>query len=692
MLPPTRDNSSLPPAPTCERPPAAATPAVLPNAMDIQVESLSRIEIQQLCKDNNIKANLKTDALVQLLKKHIAAGGSLQRVASTSTSATTTRMTATSRVASRTRAEGTEESKIPVRVASRRREQPESEAESEVSIPDSRMRSRSASTRLRTPVDGSVSASEKENAKNPLKRKVKDTQKRLGVGRPKTAGGDGQRKVTRAGIPSRPTRQTQSQIGKPKVETVAEEVEPDQSPPVVSPPHESQESSGEILSNLTHSDGGGLPSAESTIEPILQESQESEPLASTSSQSTDSLSTPNPDNLIVPESQIALFLDTRDTILSKLSVHEKDILSVKDDLAVQRERTDVSKQSVLDLQQELEASRVGLDAMEGRLAETEKRSVDLASKFEEIEQRLTEERTEKEDLEKQLAAERDRVKGLEGLLEGLLSRVEKLEGDGIRSALNRNLTAKENVASDADPFIARTPKSTLSALPTTLGKRSRHDRDVPNIAESDNPVLDTPGLHGHKRLRLTELDGDAHRHTPRTPPPHFNPSQLHQLTRTAPSLYPEQVVFDPLEDFATSPQPPTSTPISPSELAPALSMLRRPKFEVFSDQDPAPGKGKGRARAALPHQDQAPVTTPYIPAYPAFTPLDQSFPQAQSTPSVSTAQTTPTGSEEWDSSMDAPLPSPGKGTMYGTELSRFEDRFIDPADFASSLWDNQMRW
>lgn len=47
--------------------------------------------------------------------------------------------------------------------------------------------------------------SEKENKKDLPKRKVKETQKRLGVGKPRIAGGTGARNVTRI-IPSRSTR------------------------------------------------------------------------------------------------------------------------------------------------------------------------------------------------------------------------------------------------------------------------------------------------------------------------------------------------------------------------------------------------------------------------------------------------------------------------------------------------------
>lgn len=64
-------------------------------------------------------------------------------------------------------------------------------------------RSTSVATAAIVPEAGSATVeSEKENKRDPVKRKARESQKRLGVGKPRAAGGSGPRTVTRI-VPSR---------------------------------------------------------------------------------------------------------------------------------------------------------------------------------------------------------------------------------------------------------------------------------------------------------------------------------------------------------------------------------------------------------------------------------------------------------------------------------------------------------
>ncbi|KAF9519870.1 hypothetical protein BS47DRAFT_1379108 [Hydnum rufescens UP504] len=261
----------------------------------MDLDTLSRQQLQQLCKDNNIKANLKTDALITLLQSHLAAGNQLH----------TTR--------ARTRSSQSAPDARPLSV-------PPVPTAPETSVP-SPTRTRKPSRATRAPsvsVRSSIPPvsvpelviveSEKENKKDAPRRKARESQKRLGVGKPRAAGGTGPRSVTRI-VPSRSAAtRTRSRVdlveGNGQMAVVVEEddAEDSNSTPVVP-----------------------TSSAPSLSEDLQSESGLSRPGTAAVTRRISTM-----------ESQISQLFTSRDALLSKLSAQEKDILSIKDDIITER--------------------------------------------------------------------------------------------------------------------------------------------------------------------------------------------------------------------------------------------------------------------------------------------------------------------------------------------------------------------
>ncbi|KAF8334025.1 uncharacterized protein EI90DRAFT_499148 [Cantharellus anzutake] len=267
-------------------------------AMDIHLESLSRTQLQQLCKDNNLKANLKTDALITSLESHIAQGHTL--ISS----------------GDRTRTSNPPVGSRPLSSPPTPRATEEPPAQTQRSRKPSRATRANSGSAARssappTPVvsESAVVESEKENKKEPPKRKARDTQKRLGVGKPRIAGGDGARAVTRI-VSSRSAPRTRSRVdiveGNGRMEAVVEEEEPPISgPQVTTPPAEE-------------------PSGSRTSTAISR-------------------------RIASIELQIAQLITSRDMLVSTLSSQEKDLMGVKDDIVTGRSRIMDEVSKLIDL-------------------------------------------------------------------------------------------------------------------------------------------------------------------------------------------------------------------------------------------------------------------------------------------------------------------------------------------------------
>ncbi|KAK7064117.1 hypothetical protein R3P38DRAFT_3382780 [Favolaschia claudopus] len=171
-----------------------------------ELESLKRPELQALCKDHGVKANLKTDALIELL---LDTKKTNPRAAP---APPTTRRSVSTRQPSR----------VVTRISSAIIHDTDDEQDEEEEA------------------DQQVDEEETENHPEPepepippptRTRKAKDTQTRLGVGRPVVAGGNGARAVTKSVSVAKGKRGRNSKAVKPVVEdTILEEVEEEQQP------------------------------------------------------------------------------------------------------------------------------------------------------------------------------------------------------------------------------------------------------------------------------------------------------------------------------------------------------------------------------------------------------------------------------------------------------------------------------
>ncbi|KAJ7235877.1 hypothetical protein B0H12DRAFT_1238624 [Mycena haematopus] len=170
-----------------------------------ELEALKRPELQALCKDYGVKANLKTDALIQLLLD-------TKKTNSRAAPAPATRRSVSTRQVSRSAPrissviihdaddEESEEGNAQMLDEEETENQPQPQPDPEpISIPLNRTR------------------------------KARDTQTRLGVGRPVAAGGSGPRAVTKSSSVAKGKRGRSSKTAKkPVEETIPEDVEEEQ--------------------------------------------------------------------------------------------------------------------------------------------------------------------------------------------------------------------------------------------------------------------------------------------------------------------------------------------------------------------------------------------------------------------------------------------------------------------------------
>ncbi|KAI0724410.1 hypothetical protein C8T65DRAFT_563689 [Cerioporus squamosus] len=175
----------------------------MPPPLDREMlKAMKRADLQRICKDYGIKANLKTEALIELLvdTTQAARPAPPQRAPST-------------RVASRTvansRLRGSSTSSVIIH---------DTDEEDNGATDDQFTSGLSA-----PPSEASTAP-----APPPRTRRAKDTQYKLGVGRPTVAGGHGARAVTRtASLSQKGKRGKGSKSVKPTEAAIAEEEEPD---------------------------------------------------------------------------------------------------------------------------------------------------------------------------------------------------------------------------------------------------------------------------------------------------------------------------------------------------------------------------------------------------------------------------------------------------------------------------------
>ncbi|KAJ7727841.1 hypothetical protein DFH07DRAFT_1066487 [Mycena maculata] len=166
------------------------------------LEEMKRPDLQKLCKDYGVKANLKTDALIELLLD--------TKKANPRTAAPPTRRSVSTRHTSRS----------APRISSVIIHDTDDE-EDDDNEPE-------------------IDEEETENKPQPVEpepipattrtRKAKETQTRLGVGRPVAAGGNGPRAVTKSISVAKGKRGKNSKAIKPVEDTIPEEVEEEQPP------------------------------------------------------------------------------------------------------------------------------------------------------------------------------------------------------------------------------------------------------------------------------------------------------------------------------------------------------------------------------------------------------------------------------------------------------------------------------
>ncbi|KAH8100611.1 hypothetical protein BXZ70DRAFT_938039 [Cristinia sonorae] len=168
------------------------------------LEGMKRVDLQRLCKDRGLRANLKSESLIDLLLEATKPSSSSQLPRPTRTSS----MRIISKSSSGTRQRGFSSSSIIIHDT-------DEEAEPDDAPPETAGSSQPERDPSVPPPQSSA----------PLRapRKAKDSQYKLGVGRPVLAGGSGARTVTRTGSISKPKRaKAPSTSVKPTEEAIQE--------------------------------------------------------------------------------------------------------------------------------------------------------------------------------------------------------------------------------------------------------------------------------------------------------------------------------------------------------------------------------------------------------------------------------------------------------------------------------------
>ncbi|KAH9857913.1 hypothetical protein C2E23DRAFT_880598 [Lenzites betulinus] len=169
------------------------------------LKSLKRADLQKICKDYGIKANLKTEALIDLLIDTTQARP--RPTPPVAQRAPSGRRVSRTVVASGSRPRGTSTSSVIIH-----------DTDEEDNTPEETHRQSVAST---------LSSEPEAPPPPPRTRRAKETQYRLGVGRPTLAGGSGARTLTRSSSMAIKKRAKISRSVKPTEAVIQEEEEPE---------------------------------------------------------------------------------------------------------------------------------------------------------------------------------------------------------------------------------------------------------------------------------------------------------------------------------------------------------------------------------------------------------------------------------------------------------------------------------
>lgn len=177
------------------------------------LQSMKRVDIQRLCKEYGVKANLKTEALIDLLLDASQPHPSRSTLPQPPQRSTSIRIMIQPGTRPRVHSSGSV-------IIHDTDEEAEAEATGEIEVEQQPKEHKPPPA----PVDPA-----------PRTRKAKDTQYRLGVGRPIIAGGSGARAVTKSVSVSRGSKRAKSlRHVKPSEDPIAEEPEPEPIPAATS--------------------------------------------------------------------------------------------------------------------------------------------------------------------------------------------------------------------------------------------------------------------------------------------------------------------------------------------------------------------------------------------------------------------------------------------------------------------------
>lgn len=566
-----------------------------------------------------------------------------------------------------------------------------------------------------TPAPEAAIESEKENKKDPPRRKARDTQKRLGVGKPRIAGGTGPRSVTRI-VPSRSaTTRTRSRVDIVEGDRMAAVVEEEDG-------KETRRTSPDTLAHpVTLDSSNGVSTIPTSSAPSPPEDSQMETGASHAS------AVALTRRITTIESQITQLYNTRDTLLIKLSAQEKDIISIKDDLITERSKilSDVTKTLDTRIAQQQTPENA---SQHSQLAET---------------QRL-------------LDVERERVAKLEAQMDTLVQRLTALEdrllaGTGPvapdqsmdSNALGIDPAAFLNISSsshdDFSTLLGKKRAASTELEAARAPKRVRQDFTPGTLIEQAFVQANAASSSSTPPI-LPAIPADA---TPRTPPltrnarrqlqlPPASPrggapsSQLRKLPASAASPTTDSprkgLVKGKGKETATAlpfTSPSKAVKSGSSKIAPpsnsvppaASSASEKPSANLLELMDPSSVNGPGGSPAFPVYQppsrfnrglglglpsagtrahhststSSSDVPLGLLPPYPYGS---YPSPRRHSNNSTDTDSgpgldadadmhepTTPLGGGEWGiSADDGPPPSPDKRTLYGTEVIPEQDR------------------
>ncbi|TFY62167.1 hypothetical protein EVJ58_g4048 [Rhodofomes roseus] len=200
------------------------------------LESMKRADLQRLCKDHGIKANLKTEALVDLLAHTLQPRPPRAAHPPPVQTRRASSLRTSSRTSSGSHLRGASSSSVIIHDTDDEEEQPE--------VPKGGS----------APPESQRAPPSSQSSTASLPKKSRQTQYRLGVGRPILAGGSGARAITKSVSLTKTKRGKGSISVKPSEDVIEEEAEPAESGPVAGPSGTSHETEHGTSANAQPSD------------------------------------------------------------------------------------------------------------------------------------------------------------------------------------------------------------------------------------------------------------------------------------------------------------------------------------------------------------------------------------------------------------------------------------------------------